>query len=237
MSRITHHGQQVLDDLLSKANDLTHPIRNNGNLGLEQCLRQLCGLERDLYLHHHYIDSQFLVLWDTLALVEAPAARLQADWHQRHQESVAASQAIEDKVRTLIEHSAPQADDFTCAICLAIFTDPITLPACLHTFCKSCLDHANKTVCPLCRSPFRLQDCSVNVSLSNFIRFFFPPEPDLPSKPCSRRRSMIHAVVRQWSVRPPARKASIREERPRSFWVDQRYNQELLNLSRRSLWF
>ena len=59
--------------------------------------------------------------------------------------------------------------EMTCALCLSLFEEPKTLPACLHTFCKSCLVRAeaarrrrlggpaqtsttNQVECPQCRS-------------------------------------------------------------------------------------
>uniref|UniRef100_A0A8D3C4A1 RING-type domain-containing protein n=1 Tax=Scophthalmus maximus TaxID=52904 RepID=A0A8D3C4A1_SCOMX len=45
-------------------------------------------------------------------------------------------------------------DDFLCAICLDVFTDPVSTP-CGHNFCKHCITtHWDMTVpsqCPMCK--------------------------------------------------------------------------------------
>ena len=50
-------------------------------------------------------------------------------------------------------------EEIVCPICASIFTDPKTLPSCLHTFCEECLKESIKAnritatviCCPLCR--------------------------------------------------------------------------------------
>uniref|UniRef100_A0A8D3BHB0 RING-type domain-containing protein n=1 Tax=Scophthalmus maximus TaxID=52904 RepID=A0A8D3BHB0_SCOMX len=48
-------------------------------------------------------------------------------------------------------------DDFLCAICLDVFTDPVSTP-CGHNFCKHCITtHWDMTVpsqCPMCKVVF-----------------------------------------------------------------------------------
>ena len=47
-------------------------------------------------------------------------------------------------------------EEIICPICSSAFTDPQTLPSCLHTFCKKCLEENIKVnpqtaiTCPLC---------------------------------------------------------------------------------------
>ena len=51
-------------------------------------------------------------------------------------------------------------DEVICPICSRMFTDPKTIPSCLHTFCKKCLEESirvsrittNDRCCPLCRT-------------------------------------------------------------------------------------
>lgn len=42
--------------------------------------------------------------------------------------------------------------DWKCPICLIEMSDPVTICGCVHTFCKSCLEHwlRVKEACPLC---------------------------------------------------------------------------------------
>ena len=35
-------------------------------------------------------------------------------------------------------------EEIVCPICASIFTDPKTLPSCLHTFCEECLKESIK---------------------------------------------------------------------------------------------
>ena len=51
-------------------------------------------------------------------------------------------------------------EEILCPICGSIFTEPKTIPSCLHTFCKECLKESIKAneitataiCCPLCRA-------------------------------------------------------------------------------------
>ena len=74
----------------------------------------------------------------------------------------------------------------TCALCLDLFEEPKTLPACLHTFCKSCLVRANaarrrlrggdvatetaveEIECPQCRT-FSLVEGGAEALTTNFM--------------------------------------------------------------------
>ncbi|KAL7399001.1 hypothetical protein ABVT39_018309 [Epinephelus coioides] len=49
--------------------------------------------------------------------------------------------------------SASYSEDLTCAICLTIFTDPVTL-LCGHSFCRGCITDAlwSQEQCPQCRT-------------------------------------------------------------------------------------
>ena len=56
-------------------------------------------------------------------------------------------------------------DQYTCIICQDIFTDPVKLLKCGHTFCKNCINDYTKSQknqksinCPNCRMPYNQTD-------------------------------------------------------------------------------
>ncbi|CAJ1062085.1 E3 ubiquitin-protein ligase TRIM8-like [Xyrichtys novacula] len=55
------------------------------------------------------------------------------------------------------DRSFPSEDQFLCAICLDVFTDPVSIP-CGHNFCKACISQHWKNQelckCPLCNEKF-----------------------------------------------------------------------------------
>lgn len=79
----------------------------------------------------------------------------------------------------------------TCAVCLGVFRDPVTLPLCSHNFCKSCVLECGEppcrglhfsvsrtepaqVTCPLCRKvcsiPGGLSALPVNTTLAELVR-------------------------------------------------------------------
>ncbi|XP_069575303.1 E3 ubiquitin-protein ligase TRIM21-like [Brachyistius frenatus] len=67
-------------------------------------------------------------------------------------------------------------EQLLCGICLAVFTDPVTLP-CGHNFCKHCImQHWDSNVrceCPSCRYPFyKKLDLHVNIFISEMAAYF-----------------------------------------------------------------
>ena len=56
------------------------------------------------------------------------------------------------KRRRESEETAAQKrfEQLQCSICLDIFDDPISLPACGHTFCRTCISNVQSKKCPLC---------------------------------------------------------------------------------------
>jgi hypothetical protein len=55
---------------------------------------------------------------------------------------------------------------FNCSICLKIYDNPFTIN-CGHTFCKNCLKRLSKSICPICRKPFK--ETNSNISMKKVI--------------------------------------------------------------------
>ncbi|KAI9496556.1 hypothetical protein BDB00DRAFT_124407 [Zychaea mexicana] len=237
--------------------------------GLSQCIQRICQWEHDLFLYKQYFESQMTILKDASHSYEAAQYLLQTRWDRRYNQCMSTSQALEDRMKTLLEQSSPSRDDFTCAICLAVLSEPVTIGTCLHTFCRSCIQQIYCTCtlascsspchratrrqkslsqrrqrrqqqhrykhpstssskkrqklpacqcyndesssiplpkhhsCPLCRSPFTLKDCAVNVALDNFISLYFPHEEkrddddDTRSPAGQRRQRQQHQQQQQ----------------------------------------
>ncbi|GBG71701.1 hypothetical protein CBR_g9113 [Chara braunii] len=49
----------------------------------------------------------------------------------------------------------PIPPGLTCPICMDVFRDPVLVPCCSNTFCRTCLDQAlaRNDACPICRAP------------------------------------------------------------------------------------
>uniref|UniRef100_A0A8C9XBI6 Uncharacterized protein n=1 Tax=Sander lucioperca TaxID=283035 RepID=A0A8C9XBI6_SANLU len=67
-------------------------------------------------------------------------------------------------------------DQFLCAICLDVFTDPVSTP-CGHNFCKNCItEHWNTSdqeLCPLCKKVFNTRpELHVNTFISEMVAQF-----------------------------------------------------------------
>ncbi|XP_074967109.1 E3 ubiquitin-protein ligase RNF135 [Phalacrocorax aristotelis] len=66
-----------------------------------------------------------------------------------------------------------RAVDLSCACCLQLFTDPVRLPACSHSFCRPCIEEYRKGRqrggCPLCREGFELKDLRPNRELAALV--------------------------------------------------------------------
>lgn len=61
-------------------------------------------------------------------------------------------------------------NDLTCAICLDLFNDPVTLP-CAHNMCKACWETVETFKCPICRSVCLLP-LAVNKVLTTIVGVF-----------------------------------------------------------------
>ncbi|KAI7886115.1 hypothetical protein K492DRAFT_190338 [Lichtheimia hyalospora FSU 10163] len=294
---------QGLKERVLSSND-THPE-------LKRCIQLVCQWEHDLFLFQQYLDQQMLILWDVAHHQPSILHLLQSRWHRRYNQCTQGAQALQD--RTLLEKSAPSREDFTCAICLCVLSEPVTLAKCLHTFCRSCLQrlycactspycnspchytsrhyrkqrHRQSSIsyskkkqkllacqcnfimpvqhaCPLCRSPFTVQDCTMNVALDNFITLYFPYEENSTMNDANgrqqrnKRRSSIYQAVQQWlngddlqGQEPPPLPTATTATSPRT-GAGTRYdsirpgstaagydafNRDLYNLARRSWWF
>ncbi|XP_035856462.1 E3 ubiquitin-protein ligase TRIM21-like isoform X2 [Sander lucioperca] len=67
-------------------------------------------------------------------------------------------------------------DQFLCAICLDVFTDPVSTP-CGHNFCKDCItEHWNTSdqeLCPMCKKVFNTRpELHVNTFISEMVAQF-----------------------------------------------------------------
>ncbi|KAI8138005.1 hypothetical protein BJV82DRAFT_674137 [Fennellomyces sp. T-0311] len=276
---------------------------------LSHCIQQMCQWEHDFFLYKQYFDSQMAILWEASRYHESVQRLLQTRWDRRYKQCLATSQALQDKIKTLLEQSSPSRDDFTCAICLSVLSEPVTIGSCLHTFCRPCIQHLYCTCtstscsspchratrrqeqrryrrrhsslsyskkkqkllscqcyrdtplpkqhsCPLCRTHFTLQDCTMNIALDNFISLYFPYEEnadDNVDEGQGRRRSAIYTAVQQlWTpIREHPDEASVAQEpQPRRHRYERRtvrpestadgydtLNRDLYNLARRSWWF
>ncbi|KAG9479943.1 hypothetical protein GDO78_011787 [Eleutherodactylus coqui] len=105
----------------------------------------------------------------------------------------------------------------TCAVCLGLFREPVTLPTCSHNFCKSCLlkcaaphlwtptEPRSCTVsCPLCRKVSTLSRglaaLPVNTTLAEVVRLLLPSGGAKDARPgspdCGKRRCEEHPDYR-----------------------------------------
>ncbi|KAI8072078.1 hypothetical protein BDF21DRAFT_495671 [Thamnidium elegans] len=123
---------------------------NKNNPRLRQCISQVYRLEQDIYLYHHYITSQFSILWDlgsislgSLPDLEEPSLYqvMKMKWEQKYNMQIKPLQTLEESFKTVLKSNTPNREDFTCAVCLCILHEPTTLAACHHTFCRSCIQH------------------------------------------------------------------------------------------------
>uniref|UniRef100_A0A3Q0R6V0 RING-type domain-containing protein n=1 Tax=Amphilophus citrinellus TaxID=61819 RepID=A0A3Q0R6V0_AMPCI len=80
-------------------------------------------------------------------------------------------------------------DQFSCSICLEVFTKPVTTP-CGHSFCQSCIssywDGGRHTYqCPLCKESFHKRpELHVNLTLKEITEQF----KQMASSPIAGRR-------------------------------------------------
>ena len=69
-------------------------------------------------------------------------------------------------------------DQYTCLICQDIFSDPVALSTCGHSFCKTCINDytdnfknenskKSSVPCPNCRTPYYKKDIKFNNNLFN----------------------------------------------------------------------
>ncbi|KAL5098432.1 hypothetical protein RYX36_002759 [Vicia faba] len=72
-------------------------------------------------------------------------------------------------------------EEFTCAICLNVFFEPVTI-SCGHSFCRNCLLVATdkyKERCPICRQWIKISEenfPNVSIVMWNTIQVLFPQE-------------------------------------------------------------
>lgn len=83
-------------------------------------------------------------------------------------------------------------EKLTCAICLVLYGDPVTLP-CGHNFCKGCIQDWRRREkecpeCPECREPFPDRaELRRNVTLSGVLEVLRAAPPEADAEPGARR--------------------------------------------------
>ncbi|KAI8078276.1 uncharacterized protein B0P05DRAFT_115616 [Gilbertella persicaria] len=107
-----------------------------GYLKLDECMHQFFCLEQDLLLYHHYVSSQFSLLWDLGGYMNSA---MESRWNHMQSLSLMHYQRLQHQLKKTLETNAPVAHDYTCAVCLDLFQEPTVLSPCRHTFCRSCI--------------------------------------------------------------------------------------------------
>ncbi|XP_040214656.1 E3 ubiquitin-protein ligase TRIM39-like [Rana temporaria] len=87
--------------------------------------------------------------------------------------------------------SADSRKELECALCLNIYTDPVTLK-CGHNFCRNCIGHvldiqqrSGGYSCPECREDFQQRPAlRRNITLRNLVHDFLSAQPDQKSTYC-----------------------------------------------------
>ncbi|KAG2222266.1 hypothetical protein INT45_006945 [Circinella minor] len=108
---------------------------------LSHCIQQICQWEHDFFLFKQYFQSQMTILWNTILNQDTIQRLLQTRWKRRYNQCINITQTLEDRMKTLLEQSSPAREDFICAICLSVLSEPVTITSCLHTFCRPCIQH------------------------------------------------------------------------------------------------
>ncbi|RHZ45492.1 hypothetical protein Glove_673g34 [Diversispora epigaea] len=89
----------------------------------------------------------------------------------------------------------PQAEDYSCPVCMAIHWKPIRL-CCGHVFCIQCLinaGHKGIKNCPVCRAEnaiANVDSSNLDVSLMNFLKLYFPNETKQKQNENDRERAI-----------------------------------------------
>jgi hypothetical protein len=63
-------------------------------------------------------------------------------------------------------------NELTCAICMSLFSEPVTVMNCMHTFCRACLQAALPTsrTCPLCKGALiSMRDTRSSPAMTNLV--------------------------------------------------------------------
>ncbi|KAF9537327.1 hypothetical protein EC957_008474 [Mortierella hygrophila] len=104
------------------------------------------------------------------------------------------SKAITYTIECQLLSIIPQPDDYACPICMGIAWKPIRLN-CSHVFCVRCLVKAQRKKmlhCPICRHPNSVLDAkgsNLDVSLTNFMKLYFPKEVKVKQKESNREQA------------------------------------------------
>ncbi|KAI8875222.1 hypothetical protein K501DRAFT_280578 [Backusella circina FSU 941] len=135
-------------------------LANTSNTKINEFMHQIIQLQRDLYLFHSFVTTQFDMLWelgdlslqhplllDHAVLDSNLLEAIKSAWQKKYAKNINKFQKLEDQLKTLLKQSSPSPNDFKCAVCLSILDDPITLSGCYHTFCRDCIQHIYCATC------------------------------------------------------------------------------------------
>ncbi|GAB5353719.1 hypothetical protein AAMO2058_000058200 [Amorphochlora amoebiformis] len=91
--------------------------------------------------------------------------------------------------------------ELECALCLKLLFDPITTPACGHSFCRECLSRAmkEKPNCPICRETLSLDPSALptNSLLTHILSTYAKTHYQARKKECTmarRQRPNLHGM-------------------------------------------
>ena len=157
-------------------------LQNNYSLAAEIYQRNItdCGGERELYINWGNSLAHSLQFRKAFEAYRT-AFRLENGHHGELDELV---KALINMVKLRVDITAkPENDDvdmFSCDICKAILTDPVTI-SCGHSFCRKCLEKDRSNECKQCGKvpknlKFRQKGIKTNVLLQKLIEEWFPKE-------------------------------------------------------------
>eukprot|EP00922_Rhytidocystis_sp_ex-Travisia-forbesii_P009863 GHVS01014426.1.p1 GENE.GHVS01014426.1~~GHVS01014426.1.p1 ORF type:complete len:656 (+),score=81.95 GHVS01014426.1:138-2105(+) len=119
------------------------------------------------------------------ATKQSSAVLSEQDWYKSPVLAHILSEAdnIRDDFLLAVTSMPPNAEHYSCSICLEVIVDPVSITACCHRFCWKCLTQAVSNAqidgdlerCPYCRTAFALSPESfvVDYGLNKFLSRHF----------------------------------------------------------------